>query len=83
MRCTECGHGNRKGAGFCDSCGAELAASDASTAVDTATDIDVLRTLARHNRIEVGEAGQYPCAGAYAVVEAPGMMRTGDRVALT
>ncbi len=39
MRCTECGHGNRKGAGFCDSCGAELAASDASTAVDTATDI--------------------------------------------
>ena len=47
------------------------------------TDIDVLRTLARHNRIEVGEAGQYPCAGAYAVVEAPGMMRTGDRVELT
>ena len=39
MRCANCGHGNRKGARFCDSCGAELVASDASTAVDTAKDI--------------------------------------------
>ncbi len=39
MRCTDCGHDNREGARFCDSCGAELAACDASTAVDTATDI--------------------------------------------
>ncbi len=39
MRCTDCSHGNRKGARFCDSCGAELAPSDASTAVDTAIDI--------------------------------------------
>ncbi len=46
-------------------------------------DTDVLRTLIRHNRLQVGDAGQYPCAGVYAVVEAPGTMRTGDRVAVT
>ena len=46
-------------------------------------DTDVLRTLTRHNRVQVGAAGQFPCAGVYAVVEAPGTMRTGDRVALT
>ena len=45
-------------------------------------DSDVLRTLARHNRIEDGSAGLIPCAGVYAVVQAPGMMRMGDRVAL-
>ena len=41
MRCTDCGHNNRDGARFCDSCGAELAESDASTGVDTATDISL------------------------------------------
>jgi uncharacterized protein YcbX len=46
-------------------------------------DTDVLRTLTRHNRVQVGAAGQFPCAGVYAVVAAPGTMRTGDRVALT
>jgi uncharacterized protein YcbX len=46
-------------------------------------DTDVLRTLTRHNRVQVGAGGQFPCAGVYAVVEAPGTMRTGDRVALT
>jgi MOSC domain-containing protein len=46
-------------------------------------DTDVLRTLARHNRVQVGDAGQFPCVGVYAVVEASGTMRTGDRVALT
>lgn len=45
-------------------------------------DPDVLRTLARHNRIEVGALGSFPCAGVYAVVEASGIVRTGDRVAL-
>ncbi len=39
MRCTDCSYGNRKGARFCDSCGAELAASNAPTADDAATDI--------------------------------------------
>jgi len=46
-------------------------------------DTDVLRTLVRHNRIHVGDAGQFPCAGVYAVVEEPGTVQRGDRVALT
>jgi uncharacterized protein YcbX len=45
-------------------------------------DTDVLRTLTRHNRVQVGAAGLFPCAGVYAVVEAPGTLRVGDRVAL-
>jgi uncharacterized protein len=43
-------------------------------------DLDVLRTLVRHNRIDVAGLGQVPCAGAYAVIESPGTLRTGDRV---
>jgi uncharacterized protein YcbX len=43
-------------------------------------DTDVLRTLVRHNRVQVGAAGQFPCAGVYAVVEASGIMRLGDPV---
>ncbi|HKZ77420.1 MAG TPA: MOSC N-terminal beta barrel domain-containing protein [Pyrinomonadaceae bacterium] len=45
-------------------------------------DTEILRTLARHNRLQVGDAGQFPCAGVYAVVEAPGIMRRRDAVAL-
>jgi hypothetical protein len=50
---------------------------------DLPVDSDVLRTLTRHNRLQLGDAGLFPCAGLYAVVEAPGTMRTGDRVAVT
>jgi uncharacterized protein YcbX len=50
---------------------------------DLPKDTDVLRTLTRHNRLQVGDAGQFPCAGVYAVVEAPGAMRVGDGVALS
>jgi hypothetical protein len=32
--------------------------------------------------VQVGGAGLFPCAGVYAVVNAPGTMRTGDDVAL-
>ena len=49
---------------------------------DLPKDTDILRTLARHNRIQVGDMGQFPCAGAYAVVAAQGMVRTGDPVGL-
>jgi uncharacterized protein YcbX len=49
---------------------------------DLPKDIDVLRTLTRHNRVQVGAAGLFPCAGVYAVVVSPGTPRVGDRVAL-
>jgi hypothetical protein len=43
-------------------------------------DPEILRTLVRHNRIPVGEAGSSPCAGVYAEVGTPGTLRTGDGV---
>ena len=43
----------------------------------------VLRTLVRHNRIQVGPGGQYPCAGVYAAVTAGGRIAVGDAVRLT
>jgi len=49
---------------------------------DLPRDTDILRTLALHNKIQVGSAGRSPCAGVYAVVAAPGTLRTGDAVAL-
>jgi uncharacterized protein len=49
---------------------------------DLPKDTEVLRTLTRHNRVQVGGAGLFPCAGVYAVVEVPGTLRVGDRVAL-
>lgn len=45
-------------------------------------DAQVLRTLAQHNRLDVGAAGAFPCAGVYAVVEGAGTVRTGDPVLL-
>jgi uncharacterized protein len=45
-------------------------------------DMEILRTLTQRNRIQVGDAGLFPCAGVYTVVGAPGTMRTGDHVAL-
>lgn len=47
---------------------------------DLPNDTDVLRTLARHNKLQVGAAGQFPCAGAYAVVVRSGTIRLGDAV---
>ena len=47
---------------------------------DLPNDTDVLRTLARHNKVQVGTAGQFPCAGAYAVVVRPGTVCRGDSV---
>jgi MOSC domain-containing protein len=49
---------------------------------DLPQDSDVLRTLVHHNRMQVGDLGQFPCAGVYAVVAAPGTVRTGDHVTL-
>jgi uncharacterized protein YcbX len=49
---------------------------------DLPKDTEILRTLARNNRIDVA-GSLYPCAGVYATVESPGTMRQGDPVALT
>ncbi|HMD80220.1 MAG TPA: MOSC N-terminal beta barrel domain-containing protein [Anaerolineales bacterium] len=49
---------------------------------DLPNDPNILRSLVRYNKIQVGVAGQYPCAGAYAVVHTPGIIRTGDSVLL-
>jgi uncharacterized protein YcbX len=43
-------------------------------------DISVLRTLARENRHEIPEYGQWACLGTYASVERGGVVRVGDRV---
>ena len=49
---------------------------------DLPRDTDILRTLAKHNRMEIGPGAGYPCAGVYAAVAAPGTLRVGDRVSL-
>ena len=49
---------------------------------DLPGDTEVLRALVRHNRLELGPMGHYPCAGVYAVVATPGTIRTGDRAAI-
>jgi uncharacterized protein len=45
-------------------------------------DPELLRTIARHNRIEISGLGHWACAGAYAGVTAPGSVRVGDPVIL-
>lgn len=47
---------------------------------DLPQDTDVLRTLVHHNRMQVGDLGQFPCAGVYTVVAAPGTVRTSNHV---
>src|SRR5437764_219017 len=49
---------------------------------DLPQDTDVLRTLVHHNKMKVAAPGQLPCAGVYAVVAAPGTVRTGDNVTI-
>jgi uncharacterized protein YcbX len=48
---------------------------------DLPRDPEVLKALARHNRIDVAGA-LYPCAGVYAVAEATGTIRKDDTVSL-
>ena len=45
-------------------------------------DTEIIRALTRHNRVPVPGAGSYPCAGVYAVVEAPGTVRLGDQISV-
>jgi uncharacterized protein len=48
---------------------------------DLPRDPQILKALARHNRIDVAGA-LYPCAGVYAVAEAAGTIRKGDHISL-
>jgi len=47
---------------------------------DLPADADVLRTLARHNRLDVLGTGQYACLGVYASVVTPGSVAVGTAV---
>ena len=47
---------------------------------DLPKDTEILRTLVQHNRIDLPGLGQYPCAGAYAVVTSQGGVQVGDAV---
>jgi uncharacterized protein YcbX len=49
---------------------------------DLPEDADILRTLTKHNRHQVADLGRLPCAGVYAVVTAPGIIRVGDDLRL-
>lgn len=48
---------------------------------DLPRDPQVLKALARHNRVDVA-GSLFPCAGVYAVAEAAGTIRKGDRTSL-
>jgi uncharacterized protein len=48
---------------------------------DLPQDSRVLKALAKHNRLDVA-GSLYPCAGVYAVAQATGTIRKGDRVSL-
>jgi len=45
-------------------------------------DINVLRTLVEHNRLDIMGAGKFPCAGVYAVIAAGGLVEINDTVEL-
>ena len=49
---------------------------------DLPRDGDILRTIVRNNRLELADGARYPCAGVYAVVESPGMLKRGASVTL-
>jgi uncharacterized protein YcbX len=50
---------------------------------DLVGDADVLRTLAKHNRVDVLGGGLFACLGVYATVGRTGRIATGDAVELT
>jgi uncharacterized protein YcbX len=50
---------------------------------DLPRDNEVLRTVTRHNRIEITGLGTWSCVGAYAAVTTPGPVQVGDEVTLT
>jgi len=49
---------------------------------DLPSDHEILRTLARHNRIDFKGSGRFACLGVYASVVQPGRVAVGDPVRL-
>jgi len=49
---------------------------------DLPRDSKVLKTIAKHNRLDVAGAGNYPCLGLYALPAQPGRISVGDDVRL-
>ena len=49
---------------------------------DLPNDAEILRALAKHNRMQVAGAGEFPCAGVYAIVENAATVRAGDSVGI-
>ena len=49
---------------------------------DLPGDTDILRTLVQNNKLQVSDAGKFPCAGVYAVVSTGGTIRVGDQAVL-
>ena len=47
---------------------------------DLPRDNEILRTLTRHNRIEIPGLGTWSCVGSYAAVTAPGRVQVGDGI---
>jgi uncharacterized protein YcbX len=47
---------------------------------DLPHDVGILRTIARLNRVDLGDFGQLPCVGVYAEVVRPGVVRRDDVV---
>ncbi|WP_232661525.1 MOSC domain-containing protein [Pseudonocardia sp. TRM90224] len=50
---------------------------------DLPRDAETLRTIAKHNRIEIPEMGKWACAGVYGEVETPGEVGVGNPHHLT
>lgn len=50
---------------------------------DLPKDINVLKTLVEHNRLDVGGGTRFPCAGVYAIAEAVGTICVGDSVTIS
>jgi uncharacterized protein YcbX len=50
--------------------------------LDLPRDREILRTVAKHNRVEFGDFGRWACLGVYASVTTPGEVAVGDPVTL-
>ena len=49
---------------------------------DLPRDNEVLRTVTRHNRVDIPGLGTWSCVGAYATVSTPGRVEVGDDVVI-